>query len=199
MIDILHKTGVKNVVITSVSLSPTDLAAHAAIQESTLTTTTINRSFQQDQQEGEKTDDLLMYCVCSSRRGDQDDKPKVFAIGFPTYDGYFTGTGDLFSALLVARLFEAFGTSGGITNDHGLVKEPCSALAQACVKVVATMKAVVLRTFLAQKGITSGGHLDQTQASSAAVVKQCELRLIQSKRDIEQPDVEGLNAIELRL
>jgi pyridoxine kinase len=197
VIDILHNAGVKNVIITSVTLSPRDIAAHAI--------TPATNGGQQRQEEGEEKDDLSMYCVCSSRRGDQDEKARVFAIGFPTYDGYFTGTGDLFSALLVARLFEALEaessslTDRGALNSDGLGKEPYSALAQACVKVVATMKAVVLRTFLAQKGITSGGQMDRTQASSAAAVKQCELRLIQSKVDIERPDVKDMDAIELQL
>ncbi|KAK3819951.1 MAG: Ribokinase-like protein [Benniella sp.] len=194
VIDILHNAGVKNVIITSVTLSPKDIAAHAV-------NPTTNGG-QQRQEEGEEKDDMSMYCVCSSRSGDQDEKARVFAIGFPTYDGYFTGTGDLFSALLVARLFEAESSSPtdrGASGDDGLGKEPYSALAQACLKVVATMKAVVLRTFLAQKGITSGGQMDRTQASSATGVKRCELRLIQSKVDIEKPDVKDMDAIELQL
>ncbi|KAF9360191.1 hypothetical protein BGX34_007904 [Mortierella sp. NVP85] len=201
VIDILHNAGVKNVIITSVTLSPRDIAAHAI--------TPATNGGQQRQEGGEGKDDMSMYCVCSSRRGDQDEKARVFAIGFPTYDGYFTGTGDLFSALLVARLFEALeaesssltdrGASGEALNSDGLGKEPYTALAQACVKVVATMKAVVLRTFLAQKGITSRGQMDRTQASSAAEVKRCELRLIQSKVDIEKPDVKDMDAIELQL
>ncbi|KAF9085567.1 putative pyridoxal kinase [Mortierella sp. AD031] len=213
VIEILHDAGVENVVITSVSLSPNDITAHHihhAGQNGVATNgTTVEEA------EGS------MYCVCSSRCS-KDEHPRMFAIGFPTYDGYFTGTGDLFSALLVARLDEAIlqakeeeseatgpnpeeqEKSTPLTNGHHanghrehkgtMEKTP---LLRACIKVVATMRAVVLRTYQAQKG-TIGQSLDRTQASSAAVVKRCELQLIQSKRDIEQPDETGVEAIELR-
>ncbi|KAG0367016.1 putative pyridoxal kinase [Gamsiella multidivaricata] len=190
VLDILHTTGVENVVITSVSLLPSDVAAHAAHWH----------PHHHHHHKDEETTEPSMYCVCSSK-GDQDETKKVFAIGFPTYDGYFTGTGDLFSALLVAWLDEALveaqppakaGSAYGLGS-----KEMHTPLVRACVKVVATMKAVVLRSYLAQMGITSGGQLDRTQASSAAVIKRCELRLIQSKKDIEQPDEQGVEAVEL--
>jgi len=129
-----------------------------------------------------------LYCVCSSRSS-STSKQRTFAIGFPTYDGYFTGTGDLFSALLVARLDEAL-------KEDTLSVDALPALARACLKVVATMKAVVLRTYLAQKG-TLGRSLDRTQASASQIVKRCELQLIQSKFDIENPDLQGVNTIEI--
>lgn len=196
VIDILHDAGVENVVITSVSLSPTDVATNHAFGQNGLTA---NGSSKKQEEAEEKS----MYCVCSSRRS-MEDISRVFAIGFPTYDGYFTGTGDLFSALLVARLDEAVQQETGssqekpspLTNGHHAAKKE-TALSRACIKVVATMRAVVLRTYQAQKG-TTGRALDRTLASSAAVVKRCELQLIQSKRDIEQPDETDVHAIELR-
>ncbi|KAF9181891.1 hypothetical protein BGZ51_005124 [Haplosporangium sp. Z 767] len=148
---------------------------------------------------------------------EKDARSQVYALGFPTYDGYFTGTGDLFSALLVARLDEELQAKRNIVEDvqksasmvtrtkidmtfgsgNGSAKS-LSALAKACIKVVATMKAVVYRTYMAQKG-TSAPTVDRSQASSSSVIKRCELRLIQSKKDIEQPDEDGLEAIELRV
>lgn len=198
VIDILHDAGVENVVITSVSLLPSDVAAHQAVGQNGATGNGASKR--------EEAEEESMYCVCSNRRS-KDDTPRVFAIGFPTYDGYFTGTGDLFSALLVARLDEAVQQEAGsslegqeksapVTNGHlGARKE--TALSRACIKVVATMRAVVLRTYQAQKGST-GRSLDRTLASSAAVVKRCELQLIQSKRDIEQPEESDVEVIELR-
>ncbi|KAF9142504.1 putative pyridoxal kinase [Linnemannia schmuckeri] len=198
VIEILHGAGVENVVITSVSLSPSDIVAHHTFGQNGAAT---NGTSKEDGVEEES-----MYCVCSSRRS-KDGVPRVFAIGFPTYDGYFTGTGDLFSALLVARLDEAVQQEAesdlegqekpvSLTNGHHAEKRE-TALSRACIKVVATMRAVVLRTYQAQKG-TTGRSLDRTLASSAAVVKRCELQLIQSKRDIEQPDETDVEAIELR-
>ncbi|KAF9915273.1 putative pyridoxal kinase [Lobosporangium transversale] len=183
-IDILHTAGVENVVITSVSLSPEDIAAN-----------TEGKSNEEPHgKQGEKADNLPMYCVCSSK-----EDQRVFAIGFPTYDGYFTGTGDLFSALLLARLDETLQETQASSAQNGIEQSKAqyvTPLAKASLKVVATMKAVVLRTFSAQKEIT-GKPIDKAQASSAAVVKRCELRLIQSKKDIEQPNEEEVVAIEL--
>jgi pyridoxine kinase len=198
VIEILHDAGVEYVVITSVSLYPSDVEAHYAVGG-----TNDARKGGQAQIEEERS----MYCVCSSRHS-KDDSPRMFAIGFPTYDGYFTGTGDLFSALLVARLDEAIlqdeSESGPkqesltpIADGHHFGAKAETVLSRACIKVVATMRAVVLRTYQAQKGAT-GRSLDREQASSAAVVKRCELQLIQSKKDIEQPDESDVEATELR-
>ncbi|KAF9135678.1 putative pyridoxal kinase [Mortierella sp. 14UC] len=205
VIEILHDAGVENVVITSVSFCPSDVAAHHAVGQNGFATNGTRKGEQA--QAGEEGS---MYCVCSSRRS-KGDSPRMFAIGFPTYDGYFTGTGDLFSALLVARLDEAVRRDeseaeskqesqekpGTLTNGYCCGAKKETALSRACIKVVATMRAVVLRTYQAQKGAT-GRSLDRTQASSAAVVKRCELQLIQSKNDIEHPDETDVEAIELR-
>ncbi|KAG0028778.1 hypothetical protein BGZ81_004426 [Podila clonocystis] len=196
-IDILHKTGVEHVIITSVSLLPEDVKAN------------LERSLQQSNgkdhanglQSNGKTNghhhdngnhpstasEETMYCVCSSR-GNDNSESRVYAIEFPTYDGYFTGTGDLFSAVLVARLYESL-------SEKEMTDGQLPPLARACLKVVATMRAVVLRTFQAQAGI-KGRSLDRKQASAAAVVKRCELQLIQSKRDIEDPQMEDVEAVE---
>ncbi|CAO3564801.1 unnamed protein product [Mortierella alpina] len=194
VIEILHDAGVEHVVLTSVALSPRDIAEHTARSSAT-------NGYHNGSQESEQTgDDSMLYCICSSK---MDQGLKVHAIGFPTYDGYFTGTGDLFSALLVARLDEAIHEEAqsklktSHANGDGTEKQ-LGPLAEACVKVVATMKAVVLRTYQAQKGATAT-VLDRTQASSSAVIKRCELRLIQSKADIERPEEAGVAAVALRV
>ncbi|KAG0204685.1 putative pyridoxal kinase [Mortierella sp. GBA30] len=190
VIEILHGAGVENVIITSVNLSPIDIAEHSAKGPA------LNGSRHQNQENGHTEDESMLYCICSSKK-DHAAQASVHAIGFPTYDGYFTGTGDLFSALLVARLDEALQAEarGAGSQTNGSVQS--MALAKACIKVVATMKGVVVRTYEAQKGATAK-VLDRTQASSSAVIKRCELRLIQSKKDIEQPDEDGVEAVELR-
>ncbi|KAF9283650.1 putative pyridoxal kinase [Mortierella alpina] len=194
VLEILHDAGVEHVVLTSVALSPRDIAEHAARNPVT------NGYHNGDQESGWTDSESMLYCICSSK---VDQELKVHAIGFPTYDGYFTGTGDLFSALLVARLDEAVHEEAQArlktshANGHG-AQAQLGPLARACVKVVATMKAVVLRTYQAQNGATVAA-LDRTQASSSAVIKRCELRLIQSKADIEHPDVVGVLAVALRV
>ncbi|KAG0256275.1 hypothetical protein BG011_004643 [Mortierella polycephala] len=212
VIDSLHGAGVEHVVITSVSLSPQDITVHSSGKSGY---SEMNGVHCREHQEPANEQPLL-YCVCSSKQ-EGEARSQVYALGFPTYNGYFTGTGDLFSALLVARLDEELKAERNIVDDvqesastatrtelemtlgrgNGSAKS-LTALAKACVKVVATMKAVVHRTYVAQKG-TSAATVDRSQASSTSVIKRCELRLIQSKKDIEQPDVDGLEAIELRI
>ncbi|KAF9566451.1 putative pyridoxal kinase [Mortierella alpina] len=194
VIEILHSAGVRHVVLTSVALSPRDIVQHTASSPAT------NGYHNGSQESGQTDDESMLYCICSSK---VDQELVVHAIGFPTYDGYFTGTGDLFSALLVARLDEAIHVEAQTkpqtphANGHEATTQ-LGPLAQACVKVVATMKAVVLRTYQAQKGATAAS-LDRTQASSSAVIKRCELRLIQSKADIEHPNAAGVAAVALRM
>ncbi|KAF9429569.1 putative pyridoxal kinase [Podila epigama] len=201
-INLLHNAGVEHVVITSVSLLPEDIKAnsiegHSQSSQPRSTDTdhhcnghNVQNGDRQSGTENNLTETL--YCVCSSK-AQGESVPCVYAIGFPTYDGYFTGTGDLFSAVLVARLYEALNAKHN--NEHSSLSP--SPLSRACLKVVATMRAVVLRTYKAQEG-TKGRSVDRKQAEAAAVVKRCELRLIQSKRDIEDPDMEEVEAVELK-
>ncbi|KAG0089828.1 hypothetical protein BGZ93_005087 [Podila epicladia] len=197
-IDILHKMGVEHVIITSVSLLPGDVKANLARSHQQ----PIGKDHANGQSNGKTNgrhhdngnhpstaSEEAMYCVCSSR-SDDDNESRVYAIEFPTYDGYFTGTGDLFSAVLVARLYESL-------SEKEVADRQLPPLTRACLKVVATMRAVVLRTFQAQAG-AKGRSLDRKQASAAAVIKRCELQLIQSKRDIEDPHMEEVEATELQ-
>jgi pyridoxine kinase len=199
VIDLLHMSGVEHVVLTSVTFAIKDVqdCCRSGEGESSITVPS------ESQEGGQEEASTALFCVCSSASS-TDAKPRAFAIGFPTYDGYFTGTGDLFSALLVARLDEALNnnkSSSSFTTTTAATSSESSSsslppLARACLKVVATMKAVVLRTYLAQQG-TQGRSLDRTQQSASQSVKQCELRLIQSKNEIENPDLSGVCAIEI--
>ncbi|KAF9393246.1 hypothetical protein CPC16_002474 [Podila verticillata] len=201
-VDILHQTGVEHVIITSVSLLPGDVKAsstgssHQQQANGKYHTNGIHTNgntnghhHENGNHHASDAPEETMYCVCSSKTNDKSASG-VYAIEFPTYDGYFTGTGDLFSAVLVARLHESL-------SEKEVTDKQVPPLARACLKVVATMRAVVLRTFQAQAG-TKGRSLDRKQPSTAAVIKRCELQLIQSKRDIEDPRMEDVEAVELQ-
>jgi pyridoxine kinase len=81
---------------------------------------------------------------------------EVARIEMPKIEGHFVGTGDLFSALLLAWSHLDLQTS--------------------CERTVGTMQAVLLRTLQYSKA-SSKPHSPETM----------ELRLVQSKRDIETP------------
>lgn len=155
----LHELGAPNVIITSLQLPIKDIPSDIVLPDA---------------------DESSLYCLVSQKDSDQH------LISFPTYQGYFTGTGDLFSALVVARWQEE------------LSKSPDSpSLAQATLRVVASVNAVTCRTWLHQqkhiKELTQG-QIEQLNArpSDPALVRCCELQLIKGRRDIENPDLESV-------
>ncbi|KZV88212.1 Ribokinase-like protein [Exidia glandulosa HHB12029] len=62
-------------------------------------------------------DDDLLLCVCSSRRGEGKEgaSSDVYAFGIAQIPGYFSGVGDLFSALVLAH-FDGDGSLGKATG-----------------------------------------------------------------------------------
>ncbi|KAI8063167.1 Ribokinase-like protein [Gongronella butleri] len=150
----LHDDGVARIVITTLTLP--DGEAPEALRPS-------DASYALKQEEGQQ-----LYCMTSQRHLDGTIEQQLIA--FPTYKGYFTGTGDLFSAMTVARL-----------QDY-----PHS-LAQAVFKVVCTVNAITRLTWLHQQKRAQRTLLGKP--SDPAHVHACELQLIQGKNHIEHPDM----------
>uniref|UniRef100_A0A1B6GGB9 Pyridoxal kinase n=1 Tax=Cuerna arida TaxID=1464854 RepID=A0A1B6GGB9_9HEMI len=93
-----------------------------------------------------------------------DGKKTQVTIEIPLLDATFTGTGDLFAALFLAWMAK----SGGV-------------LKEALEKTVSTLQAVLKRTLhVASQDVSKEGKSSK---------EQLELRLIQSKQDIENPTV----------
>jgi len=139
-IDKIHEWNVKTVVITSTNLT-----------SSKGTITVIGSQIQQ------------------MKDGNESQKRKTrFKIEIEELPQAFTGTGDLFSALLLAWTYQ----------------HP-SDLPLACEKVIATMQAVLKRTFeYSQQKEKELGKIEKIDK-----FRITDLRLIQSKTDIEQPHV----------
>lgn len=89
-----------------------------------------------------------------------DGKTERAMITFPRLQGTYTGTGDLFSALFLAWMWQ--------TKQN---------MQQSLENTVATIQAVLKRT-------------EASKTGSEASIFQHELKLIQSKSDIEEPQVE---------
>ncbi|SAM09329.1 hypothetical protein [Absidia glauca] len=150
----IHDFGVDRVVITSLTLPRQDVPV------------TIIPPSGSDQHE-------QLYCMISQRH--PDGRLQQHLISFPTYEGYFTGTGDLFSALTVARL-----------QDY-----PHS-LAQAIFKVVSSVNAVTLKTWKHQQKLLQGNEqVIVDKPSDAKLVHACELQVVKGKKEIEHPDMVG--------
>ncbi|KAI0136688.1 Ribokinase-like protein [Xylariales sp. AK1849] len=84
-------------------------------------------------------------------------KPRLFKIHFPVFDCYFSGTGDMFAALMVVRMRESVYNAGDGLKDvvSWLSADEVDALdlplARAAEKVLASMHEVLSRTCASMK------------------------------------------------
>ncbi|KAI0539236.1 Ribokinase-like protein [Xylaria digitata] len=92
-----------------------------------------------------------MSVVGSTRTSDR--KPRLFTIQFPVFNAYFSGTGDMFAALMVVRMREAvaYSTTDGTQHTASWLSPDDVAptdlpLARAAEKVLASMHEVLART-----------------------------------------------------
>ncbi|KAJ2662098.1 putative pyridoxal kinase [Coemansia sp. RSA 1200] len=160
----LHSLGVPNVVITSLALPAADA-----------------------QSEEERDHSGLLYLVGSQQttRGGEK-KTQCFYIAFPRLYGYFTGSGDLFTALVAARhasvsesAFEKEGAAGAV-------------LARACELAIATQAGVMRETqmFQQQTGVAVSSDSLRRGNRPSEMVRGFELRIIQSQNLITHPVLE---------
>ncbi|KAI1334762.1 Ribokinase-like protein [Xylariaceae sp. FL0016] len=161
-IAVLHEDfNIPHIVITSVSLSLSESQAPS-----------IAPSRSQSPVQSQPPSTSTMSVVGSTRTSDK--KPRLFKIHFPVFDCYFSGTGDMFAALMVVRMREAVfgktgagssrvnsetdpGASDGARNHHDVRGVPSwlspddvdaldLPLARAAEKVLASMHEVLART-----------------------------------------------------
>ena len=96
-------------------------------------------------------------CVVGSSATRAGRRPRPFRIAFPVFDCYFSGTGDMFAALMVTRMREAVHGVGDGGADTNLETTPSwlspddvpatdLPLARAAERVLASMHEVLERT-----------------------------------------------------
>ncbi|KAI9144439.1 Ribokinase-like protein [Paraphysoderma sedebokerense] len=132
--------------------------------------------------------------------------PIIYKVTFKKIEGmYFTGTGDLFAALLLAYLSSSPPSSVSVltstTSLSPSTLDSPSPLAIASAKAVSTMQKVLNRTL---SYYTTHSKLSDNQgegkidpaAENARIRRLCELRLIQSRKDIEIGLIDGDVKIE---
>ncbi|KAI1802233.1 Ribokinase-like protein [Daldinia bambusicola] len=182
-IRVLHQDfGVPHIVITSVSLP--DLGSSSSPQAA-----------------------RTMSVVGSTMTSDR--QPRLFKITFPVFECYFSGTGDMFAALMVARMREAVTNydkhSNGNGNGNGSLVEKLSwlspddvdaldlPLTRAAEKVLASMHEVLDRTCasltaeLAEK--QKGKDLDE-KTLHLLRSRAAELKLARNLGSLRNPKVE---------
>lgn len=134
-----------------------------------------------------------------------DGSPRLFRVDVPALDCFFSGTGDMFAALTVARLREAVVAAGDnlqatkswLSPDD--VPSSALPLAQATVKVLSSMHSVLERTLeardaeLAAAGPTQHEDLspeEQRKQDHLHRTKAAEVRLVRNVRFLRDPLVQ---------
>ncbi|KAE8145828.1 Ribokinase-like protein [Aspergillus avenaceus] len=134
-----------------------------------------------------------------------DGTPRLFRVDVPALDCYFSGTGDMFAALTVARLREAVfaadpqlqTTKSWVSPDD--VKATDLPLAQTTVKVLASMHNVLEKTMEARnaelraadtQGDEQLSEEERQKRQHLRNSKAAEIRLVRNVRFLRAPTVE---------
>ena len=140
--------------------------------------------------------DATLSVIGSTRR--TDNTPRVFKIDVPNIACFFSGTGDMFAALTVARLREEVtranvgGTASWLSEDE--VHTLDLPLAKAIEKVLASMQQVLGKTKKAMD-IELGVQTPQDNQESSEkakrlqMTKAAEVRLVRNVTDLMYPKV----------
>ena len=126
--------------------------------------------------------------LCCGSTATEHFEPQPFMIEAPVIDGPFVGTGDLFAALLLARLhpvIDALTTTGDISA-HGLP------LAEALELVIASMQGVLKTTKVEMdRQLENDGEASSLTEKEKIVriSRAAELRLVNSQTELTNPVV----------
>lgn len=128
--------------------------------------------------------------------------PRLFRIDVPALDCFFSGTGDMFAALMVARLREAVAAAGDDLRARKSWVSPDSVaprdlpLAQATIKVLSSMHSVLEWTMearnaeLGESAPAQNGVLrpeEQQKREHLRRTKAAEVRLVRNARFLRHP------------
>jgi len=133
-----------------------------------------------------------------------DGSPRLFRIDVPALDCFFSGTGDMFAALMVARLREAVvaadedlrTTLSWISPDN--VPASNLPLAQATLKVLSSMHSILERTIVARDAELAatvseqngdGNAEEQQKRDHLRRTKAAEVRLVRNAHLLRDPVV----------
>ncbi|RDL36742.1 putative pyridoxal kinase [Venustampulla echinocandica] len=128
-------------------------------------------------------------------------KPRIFGVKIPVIDCFFSGTGDMFAALLLVRLREAVNAMEGLMQKAAWVSDDDVEatelpLAKATEKVLASMHEVLKKTKEKrdeewnkfQNRVTGLGE-DDEQTIRVVKAKAAEVRLVRNLGCLKHPDV----------
>lgn len=177
-VDVLHgRFGVPHVVITSVSFPGKDGVVPGEI-------------------DGEEKN---LSVLGSTRRS--DGSSRIFRVRVPSLDCFFSGTGDMFAALMVVRLREAVSREPSLSQVASWVSDdevtPTDLpLAKAVVKALESMQEVLTRTMVARdkeladweaKRIREGLDEESEKQKHLRRTKAAEVRLVRNLDCLKHP------------
>ena len=122
-----------------------------------------------------------------------DRRARAFKIVFPAIDCYFSGTGDMFAALMVVRMREAVHKGRGCEQGGSLMERqswlsddgvdaPDLPLAKAAEKVLASMHEVLSKTAEnMERTVKKAPHVDGVTDGEGTEVEQKKGHLLKSK------------------
>lgn len=129
-------------------------------------------------------------------------EPRIFSIKIPAIDCFFSGTGDMFAALILVRFKEAVcNVEGLLDRDAWISDDEVEAtelpLARATEKVLASMHEVLTKTKIARdkeierwKNIVGGREKDEDVKREGLVrSKAAEVRLVRNVHFLKNPVV----------
>lgn len=133
-----------------------------------------------------------------------DGSPRIFRVDVPALDCFFSGTGDMFAALTVARLREAVSDAGGdLCSTKSWVSPDSVAavdlpLAKATIKVLSSMHSVLERTLEsrnAELGVEPpAANLQPSEEATKREylrrTKAAEVRLVRNTRFLRDPQIQ---------
>lgn len=136
-----------------------------------------------------------------------DRRPRLFKISFPVFDCYFSGTGDMFAALMVARMREAVSAADkqNNANTNGMLGDKRSwlsaddvdaldlPLARAAEKVLASMHEVLERTCKSMTAEMAGKQGDTRLDEKTLHLlrsRAAELKLVRHLKCLRDPTIE---------
>lgn len=179
-IEVIHtKYGVPHIVLTSVSLDNDDNG---------------NGNGHDGAASPRRTLSVVGSTMTASTR-----KPRAFKIRFPAIDAYFSGTGDMFAALMVVRMRQAVTATGTLgQTESWLSPDDVDALdlplARAAERVLASMHEVLAATCESMKAEVKRAEADiggdDEKRMHLARSKAAELRLVRHLGSLREPAVE---------
>jgi pyridoxine kinase len=142
--------------------------------------------------------------ICAGSSITASGKSRPFFIEIPIIEGHYRGTGDMFSALTLARFREQVSLVPGLLEVKSWVSPDVVTptelpLAKAIEKVLVSMNLLLERTRTVRSE-RLGALTEEQRGSRIEQMKAGELRLVQGVNDILRPeDAEGFVVFESQL